>query len=282
MRQLSAWAAGALVAAVAIGCGPGKELPDPTSKSTGPGPVGGDPKEHVPTTSDPAAKAVTDRALKAITQNSIDQLAKTKSSRVIQRGGIQLPNNPVLTGATRRIEAGWPDRARVAYEFKDAVAPTITLGIRGPLAWKTQGPTREMVANPTEVAQTLRTDVLAQHWMLLGLPLAEPGVVVFALQKGTEASRAATTVKLALPDLPVFQVTFDDQSGLPVRVEYTTSESGQRLRKVLTTTDHKPSGGLLLPTALEFVQNGVLAEKWTVETWEFPDKLDDTLFDAPK
>jgi hypothetical protein len=282
MRHLSAWAVGAVAAAVAIGCGPGKELPDPVSRSTGSSPAGGDTKEQVPATADPAAKAVTDRALKAITQNSIDQLVKPKSSRVVQRGGIQLPNNPVLTGATRRIEAGWPDRARVAYEFKDAVAPTITLGMRGPLAWKTRGPTREMVANPTEVAQTLRTDVLAQHWMLLGLPLAEPGAVVFAPQTETVANRAATTVKFVLPDLPVFHVTFDDQSGLPVRIEYTTTESGQRLRKVLTVTEHKPSGGLLLPSELEFVQNGVLAEKWTVETWEFPDKLDDTLFDAPK
>ena len=47
-------------------------------------------------------------------------------------------------------------------------------------------------------------------------------------------------------------------------------------------SDDKTSGGFVLPTKLEFMQDGKEIEQWTIETWEFPDKIDDKAFEEPK
>jgi hypothetical protein len=52
--------------------------------------------------------------------------------------------------------------------------------------------------------------------------------------------------------------------------------------------DHKEFAGLLLPTSMKMARTTErprfrdLVEEWTVENWEFPEKLDDNAFDAPK
>ena len=65
-------------------------------------------------------------------------------------------------------------------------------------------------------------------------------------------------------------------------IEYTHPELGSPVTKVLSLGDHKPSGGVMLPTLVEFVRNGDLVERWTVTKWEFVEKLDDAVFDPPK
>ena len=55
MRHLRAWAVGAFIAAILIGCGPAKELPDETPRSTDNGRGDGDDRDTVPEKSDPAA-----------------------------------------------------------------------------------------------------------------------------------------------------------------------------------------------------------------------------------
>ena len=92
---------------------------------------------------------------------------------------------------------------------------------------------------------------------MLGLTLAEPRAVAFEPAK----TPAGTTVRLALPDLPVLQVTFEEKTGLPVRVEHHPVENHQRLHKVFVMSEHKPAGGLLLPSKLEFTQNDTLADR---------------------
>ena len=78
------------------------------------------------------------------------------------------------------------------------------------------------------------------------------------------------------------RLRLDEKSGLPVRVEYNPIELRDRVSKVATFADHKPHGDLLLPTSLELTQNGRPAEKWTLEKWEFPEKIDAAVFEAPK
>jgi hypothetical protein len=282
MRHLSVLAAGVLAAAVVIGCGPGKELPDDVPKTKEQGPKPAEAEGTVPAASEPAAKAAVERAVKAICENAPDRFAKAKVSRGINGGGVQLPAGDRLTDATRRIEAVWPDRARVTYEFKAGVAPTKIFGLRRPHAWAMVGQERWNPPSPGEAATTLYADVTAEYWLLLGLPLTDPRAVAFDAQKGTVANRAATTVKFALPDLPVYNLSFDDQTGHLIRVEYKNFEVGQVIRKSLLLAGHKPAAGLVLPTTLESTQNGLLVERWTIEAWEFLDKLEDSLFDPPR
>lgn len=281
MRHLNRRAVG-LLAAVVIGCGPGKELPDTVPEPTGTKTGTAEPAAKVPATSEPAAKAVTDKAVAAITKNNPGQLAKAKVSRSVSRGQIHIQLDRPADAAIRRIAAVWPDRARVTLEFPSGIMPTTTLLYRDPGGWMLQGNTTPEGVDPAAVAPRLRTDLPGQHWMLLGLPLADPKAVVYDAQKAAGGIKAATTVKIALPERRVYQLTIDDQSGLITRVDYTMSESGQRVRKGLALADHKEAEGFMLPFTIEYSQNGQPAEKWTIESWEFPEKIDDATFDPPK
>jgi hypothetical protein len=281
MRRFSAWAVGLVAAAVVIGCGPGKEIPDEV-----PGPkalIGpaSDPLGPAASASDPEAKAVVDRAVKAITENVPGGLGKAKVSRAVYKGEMQLPQRSAMTKMERTIEAVWPDQALVIIAFKEeqpqTAAPSVSLGLNHNEGWMKNG-SALVPGNPADMAQIIQTDVTAQYWLMLGPALAETRLVAYDLKK----TAGGSTVKLAFPNMPVLRVTFEDKSGLPVQVEYNPVEQQQRLHKVLKMSDHKPTGGLLLPAALELFQNDRLTERWATESWEFPEKIDPSHFEAPK
>ena len=124
MRYYSAWAAGGLVAAVIIGCVPGKELPDDI-----PRPKGDDqaPKKKIPTESDPVAKEIVDRGIKAYTQNNPSMLGKGKISRVTANGTMQLSPTPgefVPIAKQRTIVTQWPDHVKLTYADKGGTPGT--------------------------------------------------------------------------------------------------------------------------------------------------------------
>jgi hypothetical protein len=269
---------------VVIGCGPGKELPDqvPTTAVKREPPP--DPFGPVPATSDPAAKAVIDRAVKAITQDKPERLEKAKVTTVIYKGVVYLPGTQSLENpASVRWDVAWPNRASVVYETKSSTGLLMnsnTFRLTHPNGWwLVDGALREQ--NAIAVGRTVWTDVMTQHGIILGLTLADSRAVAFGLQKSTTPT-PTTSVKLGIPDLPVIQVAFDDRSGLPVRVEFHPIEDIARPTKVLLFSDHKPEGDFVLPTTLEFFLNDRPGWKLKPEKWEFPDKIDDEKFSAPK
>ena len=285
MRHFIGYTIVASIAAIVIGCGSGKELPDDVPLTKESGIIPPDPGGKVPEASDPVAKDIADRAIKAITQNKPDLLAMARICKVTAHGSFQFPNNPTMTDAVRSVQTVWPDRARVTYDFK-GISQRQTLGLRSSFGWLVMGPGpyAGRPSNPTGIAQAMRTDLMAQHWFLIGLGLKEVGCVFFDPQQAKTAKGSTTTIKISLPDLPVYQVAFDDQSGLPVHIEYWPRETNQRLRlrKVVSLSDHIPTSGLMLPTGMEMTQNELLAERWSVDLWEFPEKMDDAAFDPPK
>ncbi|MBA4064642.1 MAG: hypothetical protein C0501_13200 [Isosphaera sp.] len=277
MRHTSAWRAAGLVAVAAVlGCGPGKEMPDDLpapAAPTGPPP---DPFGPAPAESDPEARAVLVRAAKAVGVNVPGGLARAKVSRVTRTGKFQY-KRPEMIDAGSRVEAVWPDRGHAVLDLDSVKA---TFRFRGRQGWHTQGLVTQD-ANPADLARIIRTDFHAQHWIPLGLTLADDKTVAF----GRAATAGGTAVKVAVPDppgLPVFLVTFDDKAEVPVRVEYHPVEQGGRVHKVLAMSGHQPFGGYFLPADTKLTQNGRLSEHWTTKGWEFPERLDEALFEAPK
>jgi hypothetical protein len=268
--------AGVVLAAAVLGCGEGKKLPDEVVKPQITHIIPPDPLGPAPAASEPAAKAVLERAVKAITQGDPARLAGVKASVATYTGGVHFPNAPTITDATLRLEAKWPDRAVITFDFK-GVLPTITFRLVQSDGWMSTGG-REQPGKPADVGQRIYTEIVAKYSVPLGLPFADTRTIAFETRK----EPGGTTVKVAPPGTPILLVTFDEKSGLPVRVECYPLEDGRRVPKVSTLADHKPQGGLLLPTLIELTQNGLPAEKWTLEKWEFPEKIDDSRFDAPK
>ena len=276
MRYFSLFALGV---AVIVGCAPNKEMPETLPTITIETP---DPNGTPPATSEPAAKAIIERAVKAIGENVPGGIARTKVCTCILKGKVFLPNEALPLEATRRFDAVWPDKAHVAYIYKDNKLPDQILRLQRPLGWMTVGGKSQPTANAADAGKLLFTDIVAQYWVPLGQVFTDARVIVYDVQKVADMEPRATSIKIVFPELPVYLVAFDDASGLPVRVECHPMLGGQRVREVFTMTGHRPAGGFMLPTVMKYTQRSREAEEWTVEKWEFPEKHDEALFAAPK
>jgi hypothetical protein len=268
-----------MIVKLGAGCGPGKELPDelPVRKEPVIGPR--EPEPKVPDTSDADAKALAEKAIDAITQNDRRLLEKAKVCRVTGQGTFQFEDK---VAATRYVQTVWPDKARATYEFKDGIHPRITFAMNGSFGWRLFEPAPYTPSsNPLEISELLKNDFSAEHWIPLGLTLAEPGNVCFDLKKTKTAKGEAASIKIRVKGRPLYQVTFDDKTNLPLRIEYSAVEFGANLKKVVTVSEHKVVEGLMLPSYLESNQNEVVRYSWNLENWEFPEKLDESLFNPP-
>jgi len=267
-----------VLVAIVFGCGPGKELPTEVvhpNEQSGPG---ADPNGTPPAVSDPAAKAILDRAIKSITENDPGRLAKGKVAKVTYQGGIKTaPQGSELTKCSRTIETIWPGFALVTADFKGDF-PNVTFYLREQQGWMKLGSQLDTATSPIEVARVMRDDLSAWHWLMLGLPFSDPNAVVFEPAK----QAGATIVKVALPGRPIYVVTFDEVTGLPVKTDYRPLENRVRVRKIFTMSEHKLAAGLLLPTKVELTQNDVLVERWSEPVWEFPETIDPSRFEQPK
>ncbi len=280
-RACGWWLAGAVALAVAVGCEPAKELPTEVPKQAPPADVWA-----APTESDPTAKAHVEKVVKAFTAGKPDLLAKVKYSRAALKGTMVISGeNP----AVRAITGVWPDRYAVANDLQIADQKLLVRAWSNRTRFTAMNGDREQEnINRSETASVFVADGTGQHWMALLQPLTDPKAVVYDLQSVTGTSpqtgllHPVTLVKLALPDRPLFQLTFDSKTDTLLRVEYMIRESGVDRRKQWTALEHKPGpDGLILPTKTEVRHDGQLVERWTVEKWEFPATIPDTEFDPP-
>ena len=291
MRQFAAWVAFATVAAMALamvaavgGCGPGKELPDEIAKTVDPG----EKPVALPNASDPDAKEFIEKAVKAYTGGKPELVAKGKASRLALKGTILYPSENQLLPlpATRTIAAVWHDRFYASNDIDLGGPPVqVRTWLRGSELANVPEPDYD---NRVDLAKSLPADVTGQHWLALFQPLTDPKAVVFDLQSTNAVSphggqsQAVRTLKLSFPDLPLYQLTFDAKTDLLLRTEYTVKQ-GVRRRTLWSALEHKPGpDGLMLPSKTECRHDGVVVEKWDVEKWEFPDKIDDAEFLPPK
>ena len=284
MRSYITIKMGFLFAAIAIGCGPGKELPDTRPQTKTVVSIPDDPAGKAPAASEPKAKEAADRALQAITNNNPALLAKAKTCVVTAKGSLLLDGR--MVSCERLLQTVWPDRARATYTFADALLGKKTLGIHNHSGWMVVGTAPVVLpATDSEIARWTETDLYAQQWFILGLPFAETSAIFFDYRTGKTGPKDCTFIKIGLPNRPVYQVACEERTGLPVLIHYAPLELDQhkRLDKVVSLTEHElDSSGFRLPKQLAMKQNEVDIESWTIEKWQFPDKLEDELFESPK
>ncbi|MBX9625383.1 MAG: hypothetical protein K2X82_16375 [Gemmataceae bacterium] len=283
MRR-AGWFVGWLAGLALAGCGPEKEAPDAVRISSVPDtPVA----EPVPKQSDPAAKEFVDRCLKAATDGHPERLEKAKTYTSTARGTYKWTDGRFL-GASRSVKGGWPDRFRVDHEFPTGQPRQHLIGLRRPAAWVyTSGPgglSEYPVPNPKEFADAVAVDAVGQHWLPVLVPLTDPATVVFDYKKQDLGTQQVETVKAAVPGCPVFTLWFDPKTSLLGVVTYTHQEAGPgaRFQKRLGMVGHKPFGGVMLPTKLEFSRNGESVEEWAVDSWDLGAAVEDAAFDPPK
>jgi hypothetical protein len=279
----------ALVAVVVVlsnlpGCGPEKTLPEGDKVATTPRDGGSLPA--VPAASEEKARQVVERAIKAMTDGHPERVEKTKVNKSTAKGHYY---KPVASGQyqfveTRRVfQTAYPDKVRVEYDFLPE-SSQMTIGLRRPTGvWARVSNGQTPVFDPQQYAEIVSVDALGTYWLLTLTPLAEPKTVVYGLATTAAGGRPFDTVKAVVPGYPVeFKLWFGQSDGLLARIEYTHLEGGAPVSKLIAVAEPRAFAGLTLPTKIEYTRNAQRAEQWTVESWEFPDAIDDAVFTEPK
>jgi len=266
------------------GCGQEKGLPsaDVVSKEAPAVP----PTAMVPAASEDAARRVVERAVKATTDGQPGRLDKARVTRTTAKGHFYktVGTQQRFVETNRVFQAAYPDKVRVDYEFTGEGGRTISIGLRRPAGvWARDTGGESPVQDSPQFADMVAVDAAGTHWMLTLTPLTDPKAVVYGLATRSAGGRPFDTIKASVPSFPVvYTLWFDQATGLLAKVEYANLEGGVLITKVVALSEHKPFGGLTLPTKIDFTRNGQGAENWTVESWEFPDKIDDAAFEQPK
>jgi hypothetical protein len=293
MRYPRAWAAGALIAAIVIGCGPAKELPDDVPKSTANSGGPGESRDVVPEKSDPAALEIVDRAIKAHTKSNPVLLARGKISRSTANGTVKLhvgeERQAQQVSGHRTFLARWPNEIKFTLVFHPPHSGTRTLILKSPFTWTGLNGVQDPNLNPRKVEEDMRADGYGLHWLVLLFPVKEEGNIIFDGRKGLGVGTPpADTVRVSIPGRPIYRLHVNPTSGLVTQIDYQhTDQLGPALTEWILS-DHKPFDGWLLPTDLKMVRTTErprfrdVVEEWKVEKWEFPEKLDDNAFEAPK
>jgi hypothetical protein len=293
MRSKSKGMAGSLAGLTALvavtlglsalsGCGEEKKLPGAESTGTEPQ-VNSTPT--VPAVSEEAARRVVDRAIKVMTDGHPERIEKTKVNRSTAKGHYFKPVNGQFqfVETTRQFQAVYPDRVRVEYDFQSE-GNQLTIGLRRPAGvWARVTVGQPPVFDPQQFAEIVAVDAVGTYWLLTLTPLSDPKTVVFGLTTTPAGGRPFDTLKAVVPGYPVvFTLWFDQATWVLTRIEYANLEAGALVTKALAVSEYKPFAGLTLPTKIDYRRDGRIAEQWTVESWEFPDKIDEAVFIEPK
>jgi len=269
--------------ALLAGCAPEKEAPKDVSVVPD---RGTQPAVPVPDKSHPDAVKIVERCIKVSTDGHPERLEKLKANRATMKGSVVRPGAATgIIPTVRRFEAVWPDRVMIADEFNEGGPVRLTFGLRRPALWCRT--VRDGTSNTLDVQKNetaFAADAVGRHWMALLLPLADAATVVFDAKKQTVEGRATDVIKVAVKDCPVFTLWFDEKIGYLGRVDFLHLEYENTAPKAKTFNlmAHRAFGGVLLPTRIDYRQNGPVFEEWTVDAWEFVDKIDDVVFDRPK
>lgn len=293
MRHFRAWTAGGLIAAIVLGCGPAKELPDETPRSTEDGRGGGESKIAVPEKSDPAALEIVDRAIKAHTNSNRALLARGKTSRVTANGTVKLTvtegGNLIPVPSHRTFLASWPDKLKLTHEFQAHIPGKMTLILRGAFSWQGVNNVQTPNLTPQQTAESMRTDGFGLQWLVLLFPLIDENVVIYDPRKaGGVGTPPADAVRVSIRGRPIYRLHFAPSSGLLTQIDYHQTDVTGPVLTEWILADHQEFAGVLLPTDMKMARTTErpkfrdVVEEWKVETWEFPEKLDDNAFDAPK
>lgn len=274
-RNRAVWCglAAGLVAGLAVGCDlkeekmPEKAPPRPTATATGKG---------EPAATDPAGKAVIDKAVAAHTGGRPELLEKAKVHRSAGKSQLFLAQGEAE--GTRAVEAVWPDfYAQTVESSNPAAIPPGRFVVSGPQRWFVPKGQPAVSIDPIR-AQEPVTDQFVVDWVSKLVPLADPAVKFGPPRAGTANGLTTTVVRCVPPAPPALDCHFDTGTGLLVQVEYEARPDGRPLAKVVRFLDHKPTAGLVLPSRYEAVHGGRLVERSEFQSYEFPDRIDPKAF----
>ena len=198
------------------------------------------------------AKAVLDKAIKAIGGEEVLGKAKVITWKI--KGTITFGDNDnKFTGRTT-VQGLDRSRAKFEGEFNGNPVKGVTV-VDGDKGWRKFGDDT-MELDEDQVAREKRNLYLQLVPVLL-VPLKGPGFKVESAADEKVGDRPASVLKVTGPDGKDFMISFDKESGRPIKTVATVPGfQGEDFTQESTFADYKDFGGLKKATKLESKRDG--------------------------
>jgi hypothetical protein len=228
---------------------------------------------------DTDATAILDKAMKAL--GGEDKLSKIQAATWKARGKSTFRDDEQhdFTGQTT-IQGLDRFRSEIELKFRDKTTLKLLVILNGDKAWHTVG---GLALFPNAAVTRLkRTAYLAVIPVTLA-PLKGPGFKVAAADEEKVGGRPAVVLKVNGPDGQDMTLSFDKESGLPVKaVGKVFTLDDQEVTQETTYGDYKDFGGIKTATTLEIKVNGRPFRQQQVTEFKVLDKVDPLAFAVPK
>lgn len=219
------------------------------------------------------AIAIVDRAIRA-TAGSEDRLAKRKVCVRTDQGSMFVPATTVP--GTRECNMNLPEQIKWAGQIgPPGQQAAFVVSLNGLKGWMfLNGARSDLNQSQYETIQ----DEAYFLWVASLIPLKNKGVTLTELKETEVNGQPARGVKVEARGRPAVQLYFDKANGLLVKGVFSVRENGAEVTREMVFSDFKEFEGLRLPTKMVTSQLGRKIEEWTVERYQFPDKIDPAVF----
>lgn len=227
---------------------------------------------------DKEVKAILDKALKAL--GGEDKLAKAKALSFEAKGTITIGNNDNEVSTKATVQGLVQRRAEFEGEFNGNRIKGVTV-ISNDKGWRKFG---DMTTDLDAAAlANEKRAIYLQIVPMTIVPLKGEGFKVESAGEENIGEKPAVTVKVTGPDGKDFKLSFDKQSGLPVKVVARVAGfQGQEFTQETTFSDYQDSDGIKRAGKVEASRDGQKFLTQKITSFKVLDKVDPKTFDQPE
>jgi hypothetical protein len=206
-------------------------------------------------------------------------LAQMKAFAVVANGKINISGTDVV--ATREGKLALPDRLLWTVTFKyNGIDRKSVIALNGLSGWQ-----QINQRQPGDMDSTIY-DENAEEAYAFSLttltPLSQKGFTFAAAPDVTVNGKPAAGVKVSRAGKPDVVLCFSKADALLVKAQFAGKSAGVPTNKEFVYSEHKPFGGVKLPTKIIDMRDGVRIGEWTVTDYRFVDKFGAEEFKKPK
>lgn len=218
-----------------------------------------------------------DRVLKAAAGDPAD-IQKFKLYTLQARGTSKVTGEALP--ANFELVAVYPSKLKAAWEFGEGAGKNlVTICAADDRGWR-RGNNFPVADLSAEELNDFRSDVYAVFASTL-LTLTEKETKVTLGERSKVGPDPVVSLKLTRRPYPEVTLSFDEKTLLLRKMAYRSRENGVVTLKEMVYSNHKPTGGLMLPTTQSTYVRGQEVYTWKEMTFTFPDRLDAKTFERP-
>jgi hypothetical protein len=159
---------------------------------------------------------------------------------------------------------------------------TIIAVVNGDKGWVKANDKVTEIDQKTLVVQMGDHGYITEMAMLLPLARGDRGIRLSPVGDGTVGDRPTIGVQISHKNYSTVRLFFDQETALPLKLEWKASVSGKEETHDILLGDYKEIGGLKVALKLTARRNGKVFYEYEVSDFKLADRLDDKLLEKPK